>query len=184
LLPSGLVNPSDLEQHLLWRLTMPKNVPLTFRIEYDAASYQLAKQVADTATAVAQRVGLTDLVGVARIPIEAVPESAFLGKWQALGRGVIQSVDIQSGGVCQVLVGEGSPVLEAGTSVTGTWDWTVKEILLDIGDPVLGIKGYPPYRYRTTVNEEGNLVIERGEFYPQGSFMPTRPPRMILQRVP
>lgn len=61
LLPSGLVDPNDLEQHILWRLTKPKNVPLTFRIEYDEASSQLAKRVADTAKATAKRVGLAEI---------------------------------------------------------------------------------------------------------------------------
>jgi hypothetical protein len=184
-LTNGIVDPNDLEQHVLWRLTMPKNVPLTFRIEYDEASYELAKHVADTAKAVVKRVGLTDVVSVAGTVVEAVPESTFLGKWQALGSGIIQGVDIQPGGACQVTVGEGSQVLKAGTSVKGTWEWTVKEILLDIGDPVMGIKDYPPYRYRTTVNEEGDLVIERGEIWPQGSFIMYRGPRrMILKRVP
>ena len=152
-LASGLVDPNDLEQHILWRLTMPKNVPLTFRIEYDDASSELARQVADTAKAVTKRVGLTELVNVAGILVEAVPESAFLGKWQALGSGVIQSIEIQPGGVCQVLVGEGSPVTKAGTSVRVAWVWTVREILFDINDPVLGRKGYPPYIYRASLNE-------------------------------
>ncbi len=182
-LTNGLVDPNDLEQHILWRLTMPKNVPLTFRIEYDEASYPLAKQVAETAKAIAKRVGLTELVGVTGTLVEAVPESAFLGKWQALGTGVIQGVDIQPAGVCQVLVGEGSSVLQAGTSVKGTWSWTVKEILLDIKDPVMGRKGYPPYIYRARVTAEGNLVIEKGEVWPQGSFMYTRPPQMVLKKV-
>jgi hypothetical protein len=183
-LTNGLVDPNDLEQHILWRLTMPKNVPLTFRIEYDEASYLSAKQVAETARAVAKRVGLTELVGVTGALVEAVPESAFLGKWQALGDGVIQSVDIQPAGVCQVLVGEGSSVLQAGTSVKGTWSWTVKEILLDIKDPVMGRKGYPPYIYRASVNSEGNLVIQKGEVWPQGSFMHTQPPQTIYKKVP
>ncbi len=180
---SGLVDPNDLEQHILWRLTMPKNLPLTFRIEYDEASSQLAKQVANTAKAIAKREGLTDLVNVAGVLVEPVPEKAFLGKWQALANGIIRGVDIQPGGACQVTVGEGSSVLKAGTSVRGTWVWTVKEILLDINDPVMGRKGYPPYIYRATVSEEGNLVIERGEIWPQGSFMKQGLAPMILKRV-
>jgi hypothetical protein len=183
-LASGLVDPNDLEQHILWRLTTPKNVPLTFRIEYDAASYELAKQVAETAKAVTKRVGLTELVGVAGTLVEAVPESAFLGKWQALGSGIIQSIDIQAAGVCQVLVGEGSPVTKAGTSMRVAWVWTVREILFDINDPVLGRKGYPPYIYRASLDGEGNLSIQRGEIYPQGSFMHTRPPQTIYKKVP
>lgn len=182
-LTNGLVHPNDLEQHILWRLTMPKNVPLTFRVEYDEASYDLAKQVADTAKAVVKRVGLTDLVGVAGTLVEPVPESAFLGRWQALGNGVIQSVDIQPGGVCQVLVGEGLREIKAGTSMRVPWVWTVREIQFNIGDPVLGLKGYPPYIYRASLKGDGDLIIRRGEIYPQGSFMHTRPPQMVFRKV-
>lgn len=180
---SGLVDPNDLEQHILWRLTKPKNVPLTFRIEYDEASSALARQVADTAKAVAQRVGLTDLVGVAGTLVEPVPESAFLGKWQAQGSGVIQSVDIQPGGVCQVTVGEGSETFKTGTGVRGTWAWMVKQILLNINDHIRGSPTMPLYVYRATVDGEGDLVVERGEIWPQGSFMFTRPPRMVFKKV-
>ena len=179
---SGVVDPNDLEQHILWRLTMPKNVPLFFRIEYDEASSQLAMQVADTAKAVAKRVGLTDLVSAAGIPVKPVPESAFLGKWQAQGRGVIQNVDIQPGGVCQVTVGEGSEAFKAGTSVRGTWAWMVKQILLNIDDHIKGSPTMPSYVYRATVDGEGNLVIERGEIYPQGNFM-VRSPQMVFKRA-
>lgn len=167
---SGLVDPNDLEQHILWRLTMPKNLPVTFRIEYDEASSQLARNVADTAKAVAGRLGLADLVSVVAIPVEPVPEKAFLGKWQALGNGILQSLDIRSGGTCHVTVGEGSRAIRAGTSVRGTWTWTVREILLDINDTIDGKVDYPPYRYRVTVGEAGDLVVERGEIYPQGSW--------------
>ncbi len=182
---SGLVDPNDLEQHILWRLTMPKNLPLTFRIEYDEASSQLARQVANIAKAVAQRVGLTDLVGVTGALVDPIPEGAFLGKWQALGEGIIQSIDIQPTGVCQVLVGEGSPALKAGASITGTWVWTVREIQLDINDPIEGTWDRDPlhYAYRAAVSGEGNLVIGRGEIWPQGSFMHTRPPEMIFKKV-
>jgi beta-lactamase regulating signal transducer with metallopeptidase domain len=184
LITSGVVDPNDLEQHILWRLTMPKNLPLTFRIEYDEASSKLARQVADTVKAVAKRVGLTDLVRVAETLIEPVPEKAFLGKWRALAQSTIPSIDIQPGGVCRAIMGEGTPALKADANVTGTWVWTAREIQLDINDPIPGTWEPLHYAYRATVNEEGNLVVERGEIYPQGSFMPTRPPRMIFKKVP
>ncbi|MEN6335066.1 MAG: hypothetical protein ABFE01_12450, partial [Phycisphaerales bacterium] len=183
LLSSGVIDPNDLEQHVLWRLTMPKNLPLVFRIEYDEASRQSAKNVADTVMAVAERVGVADLVTVAETLVEPVPEEAFLGKWRALGNSMIQSVDIQPNGVCHVLVGEGSQAIRPGTTVKGSWLWTVREILLDIGDTIGGKKDYPPYRYRATLGEEGNLVAERGEIWPQGSFMYVGPARMVFQRV-
>ena len=180
---SGLVDPNDLEQHILWRLTMPKNLPLTFRVEYDQASSQLAKQVVDTARAVAKRVGLVDLVNVMGVLVESVPERAFLGKWQALTDGVIQSVEIQPGGVCQAIVGEGIPSLKAGARVMGTWVWTVREIQLDINDPMPWTGEPLHFAYRAAVNQEGNLLVERGEIYLQGSFHHTRPPQRIFKRV-
>jgi beta-lactamase regulating signal transducer with metallopeptidase domain len=180
---SGLVDPNDLEQHILWRLTIPKNLPLTFRVEYDQASSQLAKQVVDTARAVAKRVGLVDLVNVMGVLVESVPERAFLGKWQALTDGVIQSVEIQPGGVCQAIMGEGIPSLKAGARVTGTWVWTVREIQFDINDPMPWTREPLHFAYRAGVNQEGNLLVERGEIYPQGSFHHTRPPQRIFKRV-
>jgi hypothetical protein len=170
LLLSGVVEVDDLEQHILWRLLHPGNVPLTFHIEYDDASSTLARQVADTAKAVAKRVGLADLVEVTGVLVEPVPETAFLGRWQALTPGPMQTIDIQPRGVCLVTMDKGTQVIKAGASVRGTWLWTVKEILLDIGDPVLGKKDYPPYRYRAYVDTEGDLVVNRGVIYRQGSF--------------
>ncbi len=180
---SGLVDPNDLEQHILWRLTMPKNLPLTFRVEYDQASSQLAKQVADTARAVAKRVGLVDLVNVMGVLVESVPERAFLGKWQARTDGVIQSVEIQPGGVCQAIIGEGIPSLQAGARVTGTWVWTARGIQFDINDPMPWTREPLHFAYRAAVNQEGDLLVERGEIYPQGSFHHTHPPQRIFKRV-
>jgi beta-lactamase regulating signal transducer with metallopeptidase domain len=180
---SGLVDPDDLEQHILWRLTMPKNLPLTFRVEYDQASSRLATQVADTIKAVAKRVGLAEVVSVVAARVESVPERAFLGKWQAQTDGAIQSVEIQPGGVCQAIVGEGIPSLQAGTRVTGTWVWTAREIRFDINDPLPWTKEPLHFAYRAAVNQEGDLLVERGEIYPQGSFHHTHPPQRIFKRV-
>ena len=85
--------------------------------------------------------------------------------------------------MCQAIVGEGAPALKAGASVTGTWVWTAREIQLDINDPIPGTWEPLHYAYRASVNGEGNLVIARGEIYPQGSFMLTRPPQMIFKKV-
>jgi hypothetical protein len=166
-LVSGQVDPNDLEQHILWRLTKPKNVPLTFRIEYDEASAKLAKQVADTAKAVAQRLGIAELVGVEGALVEPAPEAAFAGRWQAVTKGMIQTIDVQPRGACQVTMGGGSEAIQAGATVKGMWLPTTKEIIMDIKDFIIGKN---PYVYRASINAEGNLVVYRGVVYPQGSF--------------
>jgi hypothetical protein len=167
LLVSGVVDPNDLEQSILWRLTMPMNVPLTFRIEYDEASTKLAKQVADMAKEIAKRLGLSELVQVAGVLVEPVPETVFLGRWEALGKGQLQTVDIQSSGVCEVLVGEGSDAIKAGTRVKGIWLLSTREIYVDVND-----KGRDAihYVYRGSIDEAGRLVFQRGDIRPQGNF--------------
>jgi len=167
LLVTGLVDPNDIEQCILWRLTKPKNVPLTFRIEYDEASTKLAKQIADTAKAVAKRVGLAELVEVAGALVEPVPETAFLGRWQVITPGEIQTIEIQPRGICQVTMGKGTAAIKAGANVPGTWLPTTKEIIVDINDKVWG---KTHYIYRASVNADGNLRVEKGSIYPQGSY--------------
>jgi hypothetical protein len=180
LLVMGLVDPNDLEQCILWRLTKPKNVPLTFRIEYDEASTKLAKQIADTAKAVAKRVGLAELVSVTGALVEPVPETVFLGRWQAITQGEMQTIDVQPRGICQVTMGKGTQAIKAGANVSGMWLPTTKEIFVDINDKV---GGKPHYVYRGYVNAEGDLVFERGDIYPQGSFYPEGAPQMIFKKV-
>jgi len=55
---------------------------------------------------------------------------------------------------------------------------------LNINDHIRGSPTMPSYVYRATVDGEGNLVVERGEIWPQGSFMHTRPPEMTFTKVP
>jgi hypothetical protein len=155
-------------------------MPMRFRIEYDKASAELAKQVADRAKAVAQRAGLATLVDVVGALVEPVPETLFLGRWQATTRGPIQTIDVQPEGVCQVTVGDGSPSIKAGTSVKGVWLPVTKEIFVDISDKVWG---KPHYVYRGFINAEGRLVFERGDIHLQGSFNPAGAPQMVLQKV-
>jgi hypothetical protein len=186
-LVSGWVDPTDLEQHILWRLTKPKNVPLTFRIEYDEASASLAKQVADTAKAVVKRLGLAELVDVEGALVEPVPETVFLGRWRATTRGDIQTIDVQPQGVCQVTMGDRfgkdkTPgAIKAGASVSGTWLLSTNEIIIDINDK----SPYGPnYNYRGYLEEEGNLIVDKGIIYPQGSYHVSGAPRqMILKRA-
>ncbi len=179
-LTSGLVDPADVEQHILWRLLKPKNVPLTFRIEYDQASDALGKKVADTARTVVKRLGIADLAEVVAVPVEPIPETVFLGRWRAITKGDIQMLDIQPGDVCQAIKGEGTGSIKAGASAPGTWFMTTQDIVIDIND----VSPYgPDYIYRGDFDEEGNLVIERGVIYPQGTFYESGPSRTILKRV-
>ncbi len=180
LLTSGLVDPNELEQSILWRLTTPKNVPLKFRIEYDEASTKLARQVAETTKAIAERLGIAELVEVVEARVEPVPETAFLGRWEALGKGYLQTIDIQTQGICQVIMGDRSQAIKAGASVKGTWLPTTREILLDIND---WMPGKPRYYYLGSVDEEGNLIVDRAEIYLQGSLHFTGVERMIFKKV-
>jgi hypothetical protein len=186
-LATGLVNPSDLEQHILWRITKPKNVPFTFRIEHDQASTSLAKQVSDTAGAVVKRLGVGELVSVKTVLVEPVAETVFLGRWRGESRGDVHEIDVRPEGVCQVTMGDRfgkdkTPgAIKAGTTVSGTWLLTTDEIVIDIKDKTPH-GGY--YVYRGYLDEDGNLIMDKGIIYPQGSFHVSGAPRqMILKKV-
>ena len=186
-LATGPVDLSDLEQHILWRLTKPKNVPLTFRIEHDQASASLAKQVTDTARAVVKRLGIGELVDVAMVRVEPAAETVFLGRWRGATRGDVHEIDVRPEGVCQVTMGDRfgrdkTPgAIKAGTTVSGTWLLTTDEIVMDIKDRS---PHGADYVYRGYLDEDGNLIVDKGMIYPQGSFHVSGAPRqMILKKV-
>ncbi len=164
-LGTGVVEPNDLEQHILWRLLRPRNVSLKFRIEHDKASSKLARQTADKVRAVAKDLDISELVDVERILVEAVPESDFLGRWQAITKGEIQIIDIQPPGVCVFTMSSGSKPIRGGMSVPGRWFLTPNEIFMDIKDQR---KWYCVYRGR--LDKEGKLVVDRGEIHAEGRF--------------
>jgi len=175
-----VVEPNDLEQHVLWHLTYPGNLPIRLRIEYDQASAAMARQVAGSIKTTAQSLGVADVVGVAQVLIEPVPETAFLGRWEARRKGYFQAIDIQPQGVCQVTMDDGTEKFQPGESVKGTWTPTSKEILLDIGD---GPRGYGSFFYLASINQRGNLVVDRTELYKQGYFNVHNTGQMIFQKV-
>jgi hypothetical protein len=164
-LGTGVVEPNDLEQHILWRLLRPRNVPLKFRIEHDQTSSRLARQTADKVRAVAKDLDISELVDVERILVEAVPESDFLGRWQAITKGEFQIIDIQPTGVCVFAVSPGSKPIRGGMSVPGRWFLTPKEIFMDI-------KGMGTILnfYRGNLDKEGHLVVDKGEIHAEGRF--------------
>lgn len=165
-LVTGVVEPNDLEQHIMWRLLRPKNVPLKFRIEHDETSSKLARQTADKVRAVAKDLGISELVDVERILVEAVPETDFLGKWQAITKGEVQIIDIQPTGVCVFTMSSGSKPIRGGMSVPGRWFLTPKEIFMDIKD---NRRNYYCV-YRGHLDKEGHLVVDRGEIHVEGRF--------------
>jgi hypothetical protein len=183
-LSSGQVNPNDLEQHILWRLLKPGNVPLTFRIEYDQASALMAKLVADTVRDVLKRLGIVELIGIESVIVEPVPEKAFLGRWRGTTRGDFQTIEVQPNGICQVTMGDRfgekfkSGTVKTGMSVSGTWSLTTNKIVIDINDK---IPDGPKFVYGGDIDEKDNLIIERGEITGQGSLL--RGPRTILEKV-
>ncbi len=186
-LATGLVDPKDLEQHILWRITKPKNVPLTFRIEHDQASASLAKQVADKARAVIKRLDVGELADVEMVRVEPVAETVFLGRWRGETRGDVHEIDVRPEGVCQVTIGDRfgkdkTPgAIKAGTTVMGRWLLTTDEIVIDIKDR--NPHG-SDYVYRGYLEEDGSLILDKGIIYPQGSFHVSGEPRqMILKKV-
>ena len=172
-LVSGSVKPKDLEQHILWRLTMPKNVPLTFRIEHDQESAALARQIADAANDVIKRLNVGQLVDVKMVPVKPVSESVYWGRWRGPVRGDVQEIDLQPNGVCRVTMGDRygkdlpQEAIKPNTTVSGTWLLTTDTIVVDIKDrnPWGGI-----FTYRGTLEEDGTLILDKGIVYPQGSF--------------
>jgi hypothetical protein len=175
-----VVEPNDLEQHVLWRLTYPGNVPIRLRVEYDQASAPMARQVAEMIKTTAHNLGVADLVAVTQVLTEPVPETAFLGRWEVLQKGYFQAIDVQPQGVCQVTMGDGTEMFQAGASVKGTWVPACKEILVDIGDAG---RHAGHFFYLAFINQNGNLVIDRTEVYNQGHFHVHSPGQMIFQKV-
>ena len=168
-LVTGIVNPNDLEQHILWRLTMPKNVPLTFRIEYDEASALLAKQVAEMCKSTAKRLGIEEVVEVEEVLVQPVPESVFLGRWRAVKDGEIQEIEFKTQGLSQLTTKSGG-----SKTIPAPWMPSTNEIFIDTSRWVT-YKGY--------INSEGNLVVDKGEIYPQGSWHNAGSSEMVFKKV-
>ena len=164
-LGTGVVEPNDLEQHIMWRLLLPDHFPRKFRIEHDQASSRLARRTADEIRIIAKDLGIGELVEVERILVETVPESEFLGRWQAITKGDIQTIDIQPTGVFVFEKSPGSKI-RGGPSVSSRWFMTPKEIFMDIKDQ--RSDGY--YVYRGTLDKQSHLVVDRGEIHVEGSF--------------
>jgi len=177
---TGLVDPNDLEQHILWRLSNPGNVPIRLQVECDQVSAAMARQVVEAIKTKAQDLGLGDLVQVVAVPVEPVPETAFLGRWEALGKGYFQAMDIQPQGVCQVIMGDGTETIQAGAGVKGTWMPTCKEVLVDINDQALS---GGEYYYLAFINQNGNLVVDRVEIHTQGHLNVHNSRQMIFQKM-
>jgi hypothetical protein len=168
---TGLVNSNDIEQHILWRLTMPKNVPLRFRIEYDEASALMAKQVGETVRAIAKRLGIADVVEVVEDLVEPIPEAVFLGRWQAVADAEIREIELQKGGQSRLTMRNGRT---GQTTQAAPWTLAIKEIF--IKSSYYGI-------YKGFINPEGNLVLDKGQIYPQGSFHSHGPPLMVFKKI-
>ena len=161
---TGIVKPNDLDQHILWRLTFPGNIPLKYRVEHDETSSRLARQTADRIRAIVRDLGIGELVEVERILVELVPKTAFLGRWQATTRGEIQTIDIEPTGECVFVKSPGSKI-KGGPSVPGRWFMTPKEIFMDIKDSQAAYNVYLGH-----FDKQGNLVVRKGVIYHQGSF--------------
>lgn len=178
---TGQVAPQDLDQHILWRITYQWNLPFTFRIEHDQASSDLAQRIVDKIKTIAGRLGVSDLVGVQSVLVEPVPEQAFLGQWRINGKGEIQALDIQSGGNCALTWSREARSKRAGTTVTYPWTITTREIIIDPGEDSKANWNW--YTYRGYINADGNLALEKGLIYPQGTFFRSGDSTMTFKRA-
>ncbi len=77
-------------------------------------------------------------------------------------------------------MGEGAEVTKAGTSVKGIWFPTTKEIIIDVGDHA---PGKPEQIYRGYLNAEGNLLVDKIQIYPQGSYIINDLGPTVLKKV-
>ena len=176
-LVTGVVEPNDLDQHILWRLLRPKNVPLKFRIVHDEGSALLAKQVGEMCKTIAKRLGIAEVVKVEEVLVAQVPESEFLGRWQAITKGDAQTIDIQPAGVCVFVKSPGSKI-KGGPSVPGRWFLTPKEIFMDIKDQREWYNVYCGH-----IDKEGHLVVDGGELHVDGSFRLASPRPTVFKKV-
>jgi hypothetical protein len=162
---TGVFEPNDLDQHILWRFMHPSNVPLKIWIEHDQISSKLAKHTEERVRAIAKDLGISEIVETERILVESVPESAFLGRWQAMTKGDVQTIDIQPTGACVFVLNSGTKLIGGGMSVPGRWFLTPKEIYMDIKAK------HKRYNvHRGYLDKEGNLVVGNIEIYPRGNF--------------
>ncbi len=178
-LTTGPVDPQELAQHILWRITYQWNLPVTFRIEHDQAGSDLARRIADEVAAISRRLGVSELVHAELVPVEPVPERAFLGRWKALGKGEIQTIEIQPEGVCELAMGPKSR--QAGTNLTCPWTPTTKEIIIDPKENAK--ENWIWYTYRASINADGNLAVDKGVIYPQGTFFRSGDSVMVFEPV-
>ena len=176
---TGEVEPNDLDQHILWRLTSPGLIPLKYRIEYDQTSARLAMQTADRISAIAKDLGISELVDVERILVESVPKTAFLGRWQTTTRGDVQTIDIRPKGECIFVKSRESASGKGGTSVPGRWFLTPKEIFMDIKDK----QPDSYYVYLGHFDKQGNLVVRKGVVYRHGTFLSDTINRMVFKKM-
>jgi hypothetical protein len=161
LLHSGLVRPSELEQHILWRITFRWNVPFAFRIEYDRGGFETAQRLTDEIRGIVKRLDVSDLVDVKSVLVEPIPEAIFLGTWRAITPGEIKEIEIQPERKATLLMRKHSEPRAAMKPVAAPWTLTTKAIFIETSHLVM---------YRGQMDDEGHLVLERGQIFPHGSW--------------
>jgi hypothetical protein len=173
-------------------LDLPQGQEISLSVLEEFVLYELLTGTqpfdpADTARAVIKRLGVGELADVKTVLVEPVAEAVFTGRWRGETRGDVQEIDVRPNGVCQVTMGDRfgkdkTPgAIKAGTTVSGTWLLTTNEIVIDIKDKNEW-GGY--FIYRGYLGEEGNLIVDKGIIYPQGSFHVSGAPRqMVLKKV-
>jgi hypothetical protein len=160
-LVTGRVAPDDLAQHILWRLTKPGNVPLTFRIEYDRAGVSQAQRIASEIRRIAERLKVGGLVDVNAVLVDPIPEAVFRGRWRAVTPGEIQELEIRPESKTELLMRKWSEREAPMAKVAAPWTLATRHIFIETAMLEM---------YRGEINGEGRLVLDRGQIWPQGSW--------------
>jgi len=174
LLHSGLVKPSELEQHILWRITFRWNLPFTFRIEYDRGGFDTAQRLTDEIRGIVKRLDISDLVDVNSVLVEPIPEAIFVGKWRAMTPGEIQEIEIQSKGKTQLLMRKHSDRQAPMSMVSAPWTLATRDVFIETGYLVM---------YRGQMDDEGHLVLGRGQIFPHGTWHHQGGPPIVFEKV-
>jgi len=175
MLATGAVEPHELEAHISWRLTMPKNVPVTFAIEYDRGGFEQAQRIAEKVRRLAKQLKLAKLIDVKTTLVEPLPVSAFLGGWRAITPGEIRTIEIKPEGYADLDMNVPQRRDSEPTTVRAKWTPAMDRLYIDTKKLTT---------YKADFNEQGHLVLDRGQIYPQGSWNDEGGLPITFEKVP
>lgn len=174
LMYSGLVDSSELDQHILWRILFQWNVPFKFRIEYDRGGFDTAQHITERIRRIVERLNVEELVDVNSVLVDPIPEAIFLGRWRAITPGEIREIEIRPRGQATLMMSPEPKRSKETSTATAPWTLTTQCLLMETGHLVM---------YRGEVDGEGRLILERGTIYPQGTWHDQGGDPLLFEKV-